>query len=192
MTAAGENTTGSTLTHLEGSLSGKIYAADDLLGPDPADGRPLLARYDLDKAARTLTKESLARRRSGGMWRWSELLPVENKEHVVYLGEGDTPLLVQLRLGEALGIPHLATKAEGLNPTGSFKARGMAAAVSRAVELGVTSFTAPSAGNAAGALAAYGAAAGAAVTVFVPVDAAPVNRQEVLAMGGRLVLVEGL
>lgn len=126
------------------------------------------------------------------MWRWAELLPVRDRRHVVYLGEGDTPLLAQSRLGDALGVPRLATKAEGLNPTGSFKARGMAAAVSRAVELGVTSFIAPSAGNAAGALAAYGAAAGAGVTVLTPVDAAPVNRQEVLAMGARLILVRGL
>lgn len=183
---------GSALTHLEGALSGERYPADELIGLDPADGRPLFARYDLDGAARTLTKESLARRRAGGMWRWAELLPVRDQAHVVYLGEGDTPLLAQPRLGEALGVPLLATKAEGLNPTGSFKARGMAAAVSRALELGVASFTAPSAGNAAGALAAYGAAAGAEVTVLIPVDAAPINRQEALAMGGRLVLVEGL
>ncbi|HZA44161.1 MAG TPA: threonine synthase [Rubrobacter sp.] len=184
--------TGSTLTHLEGALSGESYAADELMGLDPVDGRPLLARYDLDKAARTLTKESLARRRMSGIWRWKELLPVGDKLNVVHLGEGDTPLLAQPRLGDALGVPILATKAEGLNPTGSFKARGMAAAVSRALELGATSFTAPSAGNAAGALAAYGAAAGAEVTVLIPVDAAPINRQEALAMGARLVLVEGL
>ena len=194
MATAGESVraTGSTLTHLEGALSGERYPADGLMGLDPADGRPLLACYDLDKAAQTLTRESLARRRSGGMWRWAELLPVREKEYVVHLGEGDTPLLAQPRLGEALGVPLLATKAEGLNPTGSFKARGMAAAVSRAVELGVTSFTAPSAGNAAGALAAYGAAAGAEVTVLIPVDATPINRQETLAMGARLILVEGL
>ena len=194
MTTAGEGagTTGSTLSHLEGSLSGKTYRADGLMGLDPADGRPLLARYDLQRAAGTLTKESLAGRRSGGMWRWAELLPVREIDHVVHLGEGDTPLLPQPRLGEALGVPLLATKAEGLNPTGSFKARGMAAAVSRASELGVASFTAPSAGNAAGALAAYGATAGAMVTVLIPVDAAPINRQEALAMGARLVLVEGL
>jgi threonine synthase len=184
--------TGSTLTHLEGALSGKRYPADDLLGLDPADGRPLLARYDIERAARTLTAESLAERRTSGLWRWSELLPVRNRDHIVYLGEGDTPLLAQPRLGEALGVPLLSTKAEGLNPTGSFKARGMAVAVSRAVEFGVTSFTAPSAGNAAGALAAYGAAAGTQVTVLTPVDATPANQQEVLAMGARLVLVRGL
>jgi len=186
------NDTGSALTHLEGALSGKTYPANELLGLDPADGRPLLARYDTEKAASTLTAESLAGRRRGGLWRWAELLPVRDRDHIVYLGEGDTPLLAQPRLGEALGVPHLSTKAEGLNPTGSFKARGMAVAVSRAMELGVTSFIAPSAGNAAGALAAYGAAAGAQVTVLTPVDAAPVNQQEVLAMGARLVLVRGL
>ncbi len=134
----------------------------------------------------------MARRREGGIWRWAELLPVRDREHVVHLGEGDTPLLPQTRLGRALGVPLLSTKVEGLNPTGSFKARGMAAAVSRALELGATSFIAPSAGNAAGALAAYGAAAGAEVTVLTPVDAVPVNRHEVLAMGARLILVEGL
>ncbi|CAN5879650.1 threonine synthase [soil metagenome] len=191
MTTAGEGAK-STLTHLEGALSGERYQADALMGLDPADDRPLLARYDLEKAARTLTASSLTERRTGGLWRWAELLPVRDPNHVVYLGEGDTPLLAQPRLGEALGLPRLATKAEGLNPTGSFKARGMAVAVSRAAELGVTSFIAPSAGNAAGALAAYGAAAGTRVTVLTPVDATPVNRQEVLAMGARLILVRGL
>ena len=186
------NDTRSTLTHLQGALSGESYSADALIGLDPRDERPLLARYDIGKAARTLTETSLAERRTGGLWRWAELLPVRDRSNIVYLGEGDTPLLPQPRLGEALGVPRLATKAEGLNPTGSFKARGMAVAVSRAVELGVTSFIAPSAGNAAGALAAYGAAAGAQVTVLTPVDATLVNRQEVLAMGARLVLVRGL
>ena len=186
------NDTGSTLTHLEGALSGEKYPADELIGLDPTDGRPLLARYDIEKAARTLTAESLASRRTGGLWRWAELLPLRDRSNVVYLGEGDTPLLAQARLGRALGVPRLSTKAEGLNPTGSFKARGMAVAVSRAIELGVTTFIAPSAGNAAGALAAYGAAAGAQVTVLTPVDATPASQQEVLAMGARLVLVRGL
>lgn len=184
--------TGSTLTHLEGALSGATYPADEPANLDPADGRPLLARYDLESAARTLTVESLSGRRAGGLWRWAELLPVRGWRHVVSLGEGDTPLLPQPRLGKALGVPLLNTKAEGLNPTGSFKARGMSAAVSRNMELGATSFIAPSAGNAAGALAAYGAAAGAGVTVVVPADAPPASRDEALAMGARLVLVDGL
>jgi len=186
------NDTGSTLTHLVGALSGERYPADDLIGLDPTDERPLLARYDIEKAARTLTKESLSNRRTGGLWRWAELLPVRDRSEVVYLGEGDTPLLMQPRLGQALDVPRLSTKAEGLNPTGSFKARGMAVAVSRAKELGVTSFIAPSAGNAAGALAAYGAAAGTQVTVLTPVDATPASQHEALAMGARLVLVRGL
>ena len=184
--------TGSTLTHLEGALSGATYPADEPMNLDPADNRPLLARYDLERATRTLTAESLAKRRAGGLWRWAELLPVRDRSRIVYLGEGDTPLLAQARLGDALSVPRLSTKAEGLNPTGSFKARGMAVAVSRAMELGATSFTAPSAGNAGGALAAYGAAAGAEVTVLMPVDVSPANRHEVLAMGGRVILVEGL
>ena len=184
--------TGSCLTHLEGALSGATYPADEPANLDPADGRPLLARYDLESAARTLTVGSLASRRTGGMWRWAELLPVRDWRHVVSLGEGDTPLLAQPGLGKALGVPCLYTKAEGLNPTGSFKARGMSAAVSRNTELGATSFIAPSAGNAAGALAAYGAAAGAGVTVVVPADAPPATRDEALAMGARLVLVVGL
>jgi threonine synthase len=183
--------TGSTLTHLEGALSGATYPADELANLDPADGRPLLARYDLERATRTLTTGSLASRRTGGMWRWAELLPVRDWRRVVSLGEGDTPL-PQPRLGKALGVPQLHTKAEGLNPTGSFKARGMSAAVSRNTELGAVSFIAPSAGNAAGALAAYGAAAGAGVTVVVPADAPPATRDEALAMGARLVLVDGL
>jgi threonine synthase len=101
-------------------------------------------------------------------------------------------LLPISRLGKALGVPRLYTKAEGINPTGSFKARGMAAAVSRSSELGAASFIAPSAGNAAGALAAYGAAAGAEVTVVIPADATPASRNEALVMGAHLVLVEGL
>jgi threonine synthase len=184
--------TGSTLTHLQGSLSGATYPADELANLDPADGRPLLARYALEEAVRTLTADSLARRRTGGMWRWAELLPVRDREHLVSLGEGDTPLLPQPGLGRTLGVPRLSTKAEGVNPTGSFKARGMSAAVSRGLELGATSFIAPSAGNAAGALAAYGAAAGVEITVVVPTDAPPASRDEALAMGARLVLVEGL
>jgi threonine synthase len=184
--------TGSTLSHLEGALSKATYPADEPATLDPADGRPLLARYDLERAARTLTIESLASRRTRGMWRWAELLPVLDWQHAVSLGEGGTPLLPQPRLGNALGVPRLHTKAEGLNPTGSFKARGMSAAVSRNMELGATSFIVPSAGNAAGALAAYGAAAGAEVTVVVPADAPPASRDEALVMGARLVLVEGL
>lgn len=175
-----------------GSASGARYPADALTGLDPADGRPLLARYDLASAAAALTADALLGRRSGGMWRWRELLPVRDASFVTSLGEGSTPLVRMPRFGAGLGAPRLLVKAEGLNPTGSFKARGMAAAVSRGRELGVTSFVAPSAGNAGGALAAYGAAAGAEVTVVMPVDAPEDNQVEARILGARLILVEGL
>jgi threonine synthase len=158
---------------------------------DPCDGRPLLARYDLAAAARTLTLDTLAARRSGGLWRWAEILPVHCATNVVFLGEGGTPLVPVPRLGQALGAPRLALKAEGCNPTGSFKARGMAVAVSRARDLGVRSLVAPSAGNAGGALAAYGAGAGLEVTVVMPADVPAASRDEALVCGARVLLVEG-
>ena len=182
----------STLTHLEGALSGTHYDADTLMGLDPADGKPLLARYDLAAAARTLTRAAMATRRTSGMWRWGELLPVRSPARRIYLGEGATPLLPAPQLGQALGVPRLWVKAEGGNPTGSFKARGMAAAVSRAAELGATSLIAPSAGNAAGALATYGAAAGLPVTVVMPSDVPDAHRQECLIAGAAVLLVDGL
>lgn len=182
----------SALLDLQGSLSGLRYPADRLLRLDPADDKPLFARYDPAAAARTLTAESLAGRRLGGLWRWRELLPVRDDRFVVTLGEGSTPLLRVPRLARALGLPGLLLKAESLNPTGSFKARGMAVAVSRAWELGATALIVPTAGNAGGALSAYAAQAGLPVTVVMPVDAPPGNQAEVTMTGGRLVLVEGL
>jgi threonine synthase len=185
--------TRSTLTHLEGGLSHVSYAADDLASVDPLDGRPLLARYDLERAARTLSDPQ----RDGrvpirGVWRWHEMLPVRDWSNVVTLGEGSTPLLEASRLGRAYGIGRLHVKAESLNPTGSFKARGMTVAVSRARELGVTSLVMPSAGNAGGALAAYAGVAGVQATVVMPSDAPIVNQAEVAACGADLVLVDGL
>src|SRR4029077_20494632 len=129
-----------------------------LRGTDPADGRTLLARYDLDRARNGLNKETIAGRR-GRLWRWEELLPVRARKFITTLGEGSTPLLRPGRLAQKLGLGRLHVKAEGMNPTGSFKARGMAVAVSRGIELRATHLVAPSAGNAAGALAAYAAAA---------------------------------
>jgi threonine synthase len=178
----------STLSHLEGGLSGKTYSADALAGLDPADQRPLLARYDLAAAAKTLTREALASRRAGGLWRWAELLPVRDARFITYLGEGDTPL----QPARAFGLERLFVKRESLNPTGSFKARGMAVAVSRAVELGARHLVAPSAGNAGGALAAYAAAAGVEATVIMPADSPASNQIEVAAAGARLILLDGL
>jgi threonine synthase len=182
----------STMTHLVGSLSRAIYDADQLWRTDPVDGKPLLALYDLQVAARTLTKAAMATRRTHGMWRWSELLPVRSPRHRIHLGEGATPLLASSRAAQKLGVDRLHVKCEGPNPTGSFKARGMAAAVSRAVELGAEAFIAPSAGNAAGALATYGAAAGVPVTVVMPADVPEAHRIECVIAGARVLLVEGL
>jgi threonine synthase len=183
--------TASTLAFLEGSRSGIHYGADELRSTDPADGRTLLARYDLDVARARLTREVIAGRR-GGLWRWEELLPVRRRSFITSLGEGGTPLLPPARLARKLGLSGLHIKAESMNPTGSFKARGMAVAVSRAAELGATRLVAPSAGNAAGALAAYAAAAGVRATVIMPADAPAANQLEVLACGARLILLEGL
>ena len=192
MNAAGKSqATKSKLAFLEGSLSGIHYEADRLQGTDPKDGRTLLARYDLSAVSRSLTRASIARRR-GGLWRWSELLPVRSPEFVTTLGEGGTPLLGPGRLAAKLGLPMLHIKAESLNPTGSFKARGMAVAVSRAAELGARHLVVPSAGNAAGAMASYAAAAGLRATVVMPADAPLANQQEVILSGARLVLLEGL
>jgi threonine synthase len=189
----GESTssTNSTLAFLEGSRSAIRYGADELRGTDPADGRTLLARYDLDSARAGLTKDVVAGRH-GGLWRWEELLPVRRRAFITTLGEGGTPLLPPARLARKLGLSGLRIKAESLNPTGSFKARGMAVAVSRAAELGATHLVAPSAGNAAGALAAYAAAAGLRATVVMPADAPAANQLEALVCGARLILLDGL
>src|SRR5207249_7236032 len=119
-------------------------------------GKPLLVHYDLERAAETLTHTSLATR-GANLWRYGEVLPVEREGNIITLGEGWTPLIHARRLGEQLGLRHLYIKDESLNPTASFKARGMAVAVSMAKELGARKLAAPSAGNAGGALAAYAA-----------------------------------
>ena len=126
------------------------------------------------------------------MWRFSELLPVLEPDNVLTLGEGGTPLLEVGNLANKLGLKNLFIKEEGLNPTGTFKARGIAAAVSKAQELGVTGFTMPSAGNAAGAAATYCARAGLPVKVFMPKDAPQSNKKESVMAGSELNLVDGL
>jgi threonine synthase len=184
--------TGSALSHLEGGLSRRRYKPDELIGVDPFDGKPLLARYDLGAAGKTLTAANLGTRSAGGLWRWRELLPVRRWEFVAYMGEGSTPLQRADRLGAGFELSNLFLKRESLNPTGSFKARGMAVAVSRARELGARRLVAPSAGNAAGAMAAYASAAGLRATVVMPADAPTANQVEVLVAGADLVLMDGL
>src|SRR5512141_2496295 len=162
------------VTHLECSACGTVHAAGEIQNVCDACGKPLLVRYDLTRAARSLTRESLNSRRAD-MWRYREVMPVENDASIVSLGEGWTPLLHAQRLGEALGTEKLYIKDESLNPTQSFKARGMSAAVSMALELGLKKLAAPSAGNAGGALAAYAARAGIDAYIFMPRDTPRAN-----------------
>lgn len=178
------------LTHLECSLCGQTYEADRLWQTCPDCGRPLLARYDLD-AARRMGRERLIGSEPS-LWRYRALLPVRDEAHIVTLGEGYTPLLYARRLGTELGMPHLYIKEESLNPTGSFKARGLAVAVSRALELGVREMVIPSAGNAAGAAAAYAARAGLRLHVFMPRDVPAPFLAECRALGAQVTLVDGL
>ncbi len=154
-------------------------------------GSPLLAEYEIARVAQELDRDAIAERRAG-MWRWAELLPVRDPAFRYSLGEGDTPLLELPQLAEELGLVSLLLKDESVNPTGTFKARGLATAVSRAAELGVREFVIPTAGNAGAALAAYAARAGLTAHVYMPDDAPHVNRTEVAAMGADLHLVQGL
>jgi len=156
-------------------------------------GKPLLARYDLKRAADTLTLESL-KSRPRTLWRYAEVLP---NDPAVSLGEGMTALVHAKRLGATMrcgqgSLQRLYIKDEGLNPTGSFKARGMTAAVSRAKQLGAKALAAPTAGNAGGALAAYAAAAGLPAVIVMPADTPAANVMECQAFGARVVKLNGL
>jgi len=179
------------VTHLECSACGASYAAGELHNVCITCGKPLLVRYDLSRASRSLTRDSLSSRRAD-MWRYREVMPVENDANIVSLGEGWTPLLHAQRLGESLGMKQLHIKDESLNPTQSFKARGMSAAVSMALELGVRKLAAPSAGNAAGALAAYAARAGLEAFLFMPSDTPRANIVECEQTGAHVTLIDGL
>ena len=181
---------GSTITHLECTLTSERFDASQPYRTNPANGKPLFARYDLEKAAKTLTKESLRDRRRD-MWRYREVMPVINDSNIIALGEGGTPLLKANRLARAMGLRKVYIKDEGVNPTGSFKARGLSAAVSKAKELGKIRLTMPSAGNAAGAMSAYAAAGGMEAYVFMPRDAPIANKVECQAYGAKLNLVDG-
>jgi threonine synthase len=154
-------------------------------------GKPLLVRYDLTRAAVRLTKESLIGR-SADLWRYREVLPVERDENIVSLGEGWTPLLSTPRLAAKLGLQQLFIKDESQEPTQSFKARGMATAVSMAKELGARKLAVPSAGNAAGALAAYCARAGLEAHIFMPRDTPRANIVECQQTGAYVTLIDGL
>lgn len=154
-------------------------------------GKPLFARYDLKEAARTLTPQSLATR-GKSLWRYREVLPVRKDEDIVTLGEGWTPMLHVPRLGAKLGMDCLYIKDESQNPTQSFKARGMTGAVSMARQYGLKKLAVPSAGNAAGALAAYAARAGIEAHIFMPADTPQANIIECRETGAHVTLINGL
>lgn len=181
----------SLLSHLECSQCGRRYDAGVLQGLCETCKRPLLARYDLDTAAQVI-KPSPARTRD--VWRFHELQPVQDSRFRFSLNEGGTPLVEAARLASSMGLEPrtLFIKDEGPNPTGSFKARGMAVAVSRAVELGARSLTAPSAGNAGCALAAYAAKAGVEAHVYMPRDVPRSFVAQCHAFGAHVHLIDGL
>jgi len=179
------------VTHLECGACGLRHEAQRLHNLCTQCGKPLLVRYDFERAARSLTKESL-KQRDPDLWRYREVLPVERDENIVSLGEGFTPLLRAARLGAQLGLSELYIKDEGQNPTQSFKARGMTAAVSMAKELGVKKLAVPSAGNAAGALAANAARAGMEAHIFMPKDTPRANVIECEQTGAHVTLMDGL
>jgi threonine synthase len=152
---------------------------------------PILARYDLAKLRGQLDRDEF-QRRPPGMWRWRELLPVSDLSYISSLGEGDTPLLPLPRLGKNFGVSKLWVKDESLNPTASFKARGLSAAVSKAKEVGLQKLIIPTAGNAGGALAAYASRARMKSTAVMPKDTPKAIVNECQLYGANVVLVDGL
>jgi len=180
----------SALSHLDCPRCGARYNADQVQGTCSC-GSPLLARYDLRLVASLISPGDIAGR-PADLWRYHELLPVREPGHVVSLGEGMTPLITLPKLGQALGVPNLLMKDEGLIPTGTFKARGAAVGVSRATELGVSAIAMPTNGNAGAAWSVYAARAGMRSLIVMPVAAPAITRAECAAAGAELYLVDGL
>ena len=179
------------LSHLECGLCGARYDADKIWNLCPDCKKPLLARYDLEGAKETIHKNRLSERRPI-IWRYDELLPVRDKKYQLSLHEGMTPLFLASNLAKELDFEKIYIKDEGLNPTTSFKARGLCVAVSRAYELGINEISIPSAGNAAGAMSAYAALAGMKAFVFMPQDVPSPFISECKSFGAEVTLVDGL
>ena len=177
------------VTHLECSLTGEHYPAGQLHGLSRA-GKPLLVRYDLQRAGETMTRESLASRQPG-MWKWRELLPLAEGAEPVSLGEPETPISPLPRTAAKAGAKSLLVKDEGRLPTGSFKARGLAMAVSMARQFGVERMAIPTNGNAGAALAAYAARAGIESIVVCPAETPEINIRETAAYGARVWVADG-
>jgi threonine synthase len=177
------------VTHLQSAIDGTRFEPGRV--HTVHQGRPLWVHYDLAAIGRAVTTDKVARR-PPSLWRYRELLPLPVEEEPVTLGEGMSPLLPCPRLGAALGVPRLLIKDESQLPTGSFKSRGMTVAVSMAKHFGLTRLAIPTAGNAGGALAAYGARAGMDVFVFMPQDTPIINQLEAYLAGAKVFLVNGL
>jgi threonine synthase len=177
------------VTHLESAIDGSKFEPNRVWTIH--QGRPLWVRYDLDAVKKAVTPADLVRR-GKTLWRYQELLPLPADVEPVTLGEGMTPLLACSRLGAKMGLTRLFIKDESQLPTGSFKSRGMAAAVSMAKHLGLKRLAVPTAGNAGGALAAYGARAGMEVFIFMPEDTPVINQIEAYLCGAKVFLVNGL
>ncbi|MCH7745704.1 MAG: threonine synthase [Chloroflexi bacterium] len=181
----------SYLTHLECTYCQTTYSADEPHRTCDECGKVLYPRYDLEAAKAALSRDML-KERPANMWRYFEVMPILDEANVITLGEGFTPIFKTERLGREFGCTALYIKDEGMNPTASFKARGLSAAVSKAKELGLNRLTMPSAGNAASAMTAYAAKGGLEAYVFMPKDAPEANKKEVIVTGGHLSLVDGL
>ena len=178
------------VTHLECSMTGERYPADELHNLSRA-GKPLLVRYDLAGVKKSLSREALAQR-PRDLWRYRELLPVRRIEDIVSLGEAVTPIVAMPKLAKMLATTEILVKDESRLPTGSFKARGLALAVSMAKALGVAHMAMPTNGNAGAALAAYASRAGIKTTVFCPQDTPEVNVREIALLGATVYRVNGL
>jgi threonine synthase len=181
----------SYVTNLTCSGCGRIFSVHEILTYCPDCQSPILVNYDLSEAHRHVDRSEIHSRLKG-MWRWHEILPVLDPQNMVSLGEGDTALLRVPRLGESLGLNNLFVKDESSNPTGSFKARGLSAAISKAKELGIKKVIIPTAGNAGGAMAAYAARADMRAMIYMPKDTPRANMEESRMAGAEVVLVEGL
>jgi len=179
-------------TSLKCAACGRLHAIDRLQNVCESCAKPLLAEYALDKLAGTFTPDAVRGRSERSLWKFAEVLPIDRREEIVSLGEGLTPLLPVRGRGPLADFQRLFVKDESLNPTGSFKARGMAAAITRAKALGAKTVALPSAGNAGGAAAAYAARAGLECFVLVPEDTPAANVIEAVMAGAHVGLVKGL
>tara|TARA_Y100000590_G_scaffold88200_3_gene99032 strand:- start:1999 stop:3174 length:1176 start_codon:yes stop_codon:yes gene_type:complete len=182
--------TDTTLNHLECSSCANKYSKNSIHNLSPCCALPLLARYDLNKAKKNLKKESL-KNRQPNMWRYKEVMPVQYLDNITSLGEGFTPLQKVESLGRLLGFNNLYLKNESINPTGSFKDRGMSTAISKAKEFGQNLITIPTAGNAGGSAAAYASKAGQKAYIFMPSDTPKSFQLECSQYGAHVTMIDG-